>query len=271
MLTNSMSILSRGMMATIDANDNVAHNLANVNTSGYKKAHLIFKDIYDKTMVQAQNPLNVKDKTQREIGDISMGAKTQKIIYEFSQGTLQRTGRTLDVAIEGDGFFKLQEPDGKITYTRNGSFTIDNKNHLVTKDGAYVLDPLSKPVIVNVQDTELNHFSNIIIGEKGEIEIDTNSQRRVLQSIGIFDFSNKEDLKALGNSKFAPRNINLNPELRAEKYTIQQGAIEASNSNVVNEMVNMINVSRSYETMSKMMKQEGTLLTRAIELAKLKA
>lgn len=268
MLTNGMTVLSRGMMAAIDANDNVANNIANVNTSGYKKSHLIFKNVYDKTIMQTQNTRPTRSNTQEAIGEMSMGAKTQQIIYEFSQGTLQRTGRTLDVAIEGDGFFKVEDADGNHAYTRNGSFTIDNKNRLVTKDGDVVLDPLNKHIIINLQDVTRESIEKIIVGEKGEIEVDTNAQRIGMQSIGIFDFSNKEDLKSLGNAKFVPKNPDKNPELRAKKFTIQQGAIEASNSNIVNEMVNLINVSRSYESMSKLMKEESQLLDVAINLSR---
>ena len=90
----------------------------------------------------------------------------------------------------------------------------------------------------------------------------------MLQQIGVYDFQNKEDLRALGASRFVPKNIGVNPEIKAEKFTIQQGTIETSNSNIIREMVNMINVSRNYETLSKFVKNESDSLSKAINLAR---
>ena len=268
MLTNGMSITAKGMMATIDMNDNVANNLANVNTAGYRRSHLVFKDIYDSTV--AQNPSRFNGESNEPIGKISMGAQTEQIIYEFSQGTLARTGRSLDVAIEGDGFFKVRDMNGKISYTRNGDFCINNKKMLVTKDGEYVLDPLSKPIKIDLTDNQIKTMNDLVIGEKGEIEVITEDQQRTkLQSIGIFDFYDKENMRSLGNAKFEPKNPASNKELKAEKYSIQQGAIEQSNSNVINEMVNMIKVSRCYETLSKFMQRENELLNTTINLSRI--
>lgn len=270
MLTNGMAITAKGMMATLDMNDNVAHNLANVNTAGYRRANLLFKNVYN-ALVEPTSTTNLMENQSAPAGTISMGSETQKIVYEFSQGTLARTDRSLDVAIEGDGFFKVVNADGEISYTRNGEFCINNKRMLVTRDGEVVLDPLSKPIVINLTENQIKTMNDIVFGERGEIEVITDDQQRIrLQSLGIFDFSDKENMKYLGNAKFVPTNMDVNPELRAEKYTIQQGAIEQSNSNVINEMVNMINVSRSYETMSKFMKQENDLLSTAINLSRVK-
>ena len=267
MLTNGMSITAKGMMATIDMNDNVANNLANVNTAGYRRSHLLFKNIYDATVEQTPSAFNSGN--SQALGTISMGAQTEKIVYEFSQGTLARTGRSLDVAIEGDGFFKIRDMNGNISYTRNGDFCLNNKQMLVTKDGEYVLDPLNKPIKIDLADKKIKSMNDIIVGEKGEIEIITSDQQRTkLQSIGIFDFSDKENMRSLGNAKFQPKYPEANKELKAEKYSIQQGAIEQSNSNVITEMVNMINVSRCYETLSKFMQRENELLTTTINLGR---
>ena len=186
MLTNGMAITAKGMMASIDMNDNVAHNMANINTAGYRRSNVMFKNIYDATVEQTRT--SSQDSYSRPLGKISMGPETQKVIYEFSQGTLARTGRALDIAIEGDGFFKLRDKDGKISYTRSGDFCINNKNMLVTKDGENVLDPLSKPIKIDITENGVKTLNNIVIGERGEIELITDDQQRTrLQSIGIFD------------------------------------------------------------------------------------
>jgi len=269
MLTNGMAITAKGMMASIDMNDNIAHNMANVNTSGYRRSHVLFKNIYEATIEQTTT--SAQESTSRPLGKISMGPQTQKVIYEFSQGTLSRTGRSLDAAIEGDGFFKLRNSNGQISYTRDGEFCINNKHMLVTKDGEYVLDKLNKPIKIDLTSAKIRTMNDIIIGEDGTIEIESGDQQRLrLQTIGIFDFSDKENLRSLGNARYVPTNPQINKELRAEKFSVQQGAIEQSNASVINEMVSMINVSRCYETMSKFMKQEGDLLTTTINLSRMK-
>lgn len=268
MISKGMEIASKGMNALIDFNDTIANNIANVNTSGFKRAGLTFKNIYDSAVEKVNLTENPKYAEHKHLGYISMGSKVNTLTNEFSQGALNRTGNPLDIAIEGDGFFKTMSPDGKITYTRNGSFNINNKDMLVDEEGNYVLDVLNKPIKIDLKQGNLRTRGDIIVGEDGQIELNMDNTRLQLQKLAIVDFQNKEDLKSVGHSRYVPSYIGVNPELKSEKFTIQQGAIEASNSNIIREMVNMINVSRNYESLSKFMKTESDNLSRVINLAR---
>lgn len=267
MITRGMEIASQGMKALLDMNDSIANNLANVNTPGYKKTNLLFKNIYDSKIEQATNPSDTKNTEYRHIGNISMGAQTDRSVIAFTQGILDKTDAPLDVAIEGDGFFKVKDTNGNISYTRDGQFTINNKNLLVTLDGDEVLDNKGKNITIDLTQAKATQ-QEIVIKEDGGIVINNPKSPQALQTIGIFDFGDRSNMTSLGNSKFVPTNKDMNPELKSQKFSLQQGSRELSNSNVVNEMINTINVSRSYETLSKFVKSDSELLSKAIMLGR---
>lgn len=269
MLLRGLATASNGMKALIEQNDLTANNIANVNTVGFKKANLVFKNIYEATVMdktgQGQNL------ETRALGDLSVGSQVEKLTYDFSQGALSRTGSTFDLAIEGDGFFKLRSVDGDVSYTRNGSFTLNNESYLVTKDGEYVLDASNERVKIDTKETKMRSNNDIIIGDKGEIIINGGSTPVTLQTIGVFDFSNKEDMTCIGGSKFKPTDATTNRELKSEKFAVQQGALEMSNANVVTEMISTINTSRNYEALAKTVKDSGDSLSRGLQVGRVKA
>lgn len=265
MILRGLESAANGMQALINQNDSTANNVANVNTIGYKRQNLVFKDIYEANIVDS----NKKTEDIRDIGMLSVGSQVQKATYDFSQGVLSRTENTFDLAIEGDGFFKIQSNDGSTSYTRNGSLTMNNKGFLVTKDGDYVLDDKNKRIKIKTNDVVMRSINDIIINEDGQIELNNEQNPVIMQKIGIFDFQNKEDITYLGGAKFRPTDTNTNPELKAEKFTLQQGSIELSNANVVNEMIKTINTSRNYESLSKIVKTSGDTLEKAIQIGRL--
>lgn len=265
MILRGFDSATRGMQALIDQNDSTANNVANVNTVGYKKQALAFQNIYDASIVQKDKNAEV-----RTLGELSVGSQVQKMTYDFSQGVLDKTNNVFDIAIQGDGFFKIQSSDGGgFSYTRNGSFTLNNNGNLVTKDGDLVLDYKSKPIKIKTDDVVMHSLNDIIINQDGQITISNEQTQEVLQKIGVFDFSNKEDMICIGGSQFKPANINTNPELKAEKFSIEQGALELSNANVVNEMMRTISTSRNYESLSKLVKTNGDSLTQIMRIARL--
>jgi len=271
MITKGLDIAAKGMMALLDMNDNVANNLANVNTAGYKKANLTFKSVYDSAVYEKTPPnSDFKYGEENKVGTLGMGPKTDKMILDFSQGYMSQTGNPLDVAINGDGFFKVQSVDGSNTaYTRNGAFTINNQNMLVTKDGDYVLDTKNKPIKIDLKALRIDTNRDLIIDERGQIQTNKPDSQQMLQQIGVYDFRVKSDMRSIGDSKFLPQNPSENPEVKAEKFSLQQGSMEYSNANTVNEMINIINVSRNYETLAKFVKTDGDLLEKAINLGRL--
>lgn len=268
MLLKGLASATNGMQALIEKNDSVANNIANVNTAGYKKESIIFQNIYNANVMQKTGEGQNVEATS--IGELSIGSQAAKLTYDFSQGALQKTGSPLDVAIEGDGFFKIQSLDGDISYTRNGSFTINNTANLVTKDGEYVLDNEGKKIKIDTNGLKMHSTNDIVVKENGQITINHERNQISLQTIGIYDFQNKEDMQNVGASKFKPTDIKTNRELKAEKFVVQQGMLEMSNANVVNEMINTINTSRNYEALSKMTKATSDTLEKAIQVGRLR-
>ena len=252
MIVRGMESAANGMLALMDMHDNIANNLANVNTVGYKKGSLRFKDVME-SAVYSQKGSILRNDSSRYLGDLSVGSQSLEYIHDFSQGALDKTNNPYDVAIEGDGFFKIQDIDGKISYTRNGSFLVNDQQYLVTKQGEYVLDVNNRRIRMIPEDFDPELFRDrieTIIGESGNIEINSYNQKIPLQTIGVFDFSNKEDLFEIGDAKFIPMDPENNPELRSEKFTVQQGMLELSNSNVIKEMINTIAVTTNSDMLA---------------------
>ena len=267
MILRGFESASNGMLSLIDMNDNTANNLANVNTAGYKRSALTFKNVMNTSVYQENGEL-INGGT-RYLGDLSMGSETMRLTYDFTQGALQKTAVPYDLAIQGDGFFKLRDGSGNVSYTRNGSFCENSQGFLTTKDGESVLDNQNNPIRLFNDDTQGMKSKQLNISEEGNIEAFDGKTRVVLGSIAIKDFSNKEDLKLVGASKYAPTSTN-NREVTATKYTLQQGSLEMSNSNVIKEMLNTINTSRNYESLGKVITSNSELLDSAISVGRIK-
>lgn len=257
---------SNGMQSLIDKNDSTANNIANLNTIGFKRERLTFKNIYDSNIVQKANDGSGDVKN---IGALSVGSQVEKLTYDFTQGALSKTGNPFDMAIEGDGFFKVQSAKGDISYTRNGSLTMDSKSFLVNKDGDYILDDKGKKIQIQTQGLKLHSNNDILVGENGQISINNEKNPIMLQKIGVYDFANKEDMIAVGSSKYKPTDATTNREMKPKNFKIQQGSLELSNANIVNEMISTINTSRNYETLSQMIKTGGDTLSQALKVGRI--
>lgn len=273
MIVRGLESAAKGMLALMDMNDNIANNIANVNTIGFKSGALRFKDVLESAVYSQQGSI-LRNGTTRYLGDLSAGSQSLTLTHNFSQGALDKTGNKFDVAIEGDGFFKIQDMDGNVSYTRNGSFAVNSDDYLVTKQGEYVLDINNRKIRMIPEDLDpslIRDRMEIIIGEQGNIEMNSYTQKIPMQTIGIYDFSDKEDLFEIGDGRFIPRDIESNPELRAEKFSIQQGMLELSNSNVIREMINSINTSRNYESLTRVVSTNNDLLRTAVSVGRLRS
>lgn len=273
MLVRSFESAANGMLALMDMNDNTANNLANVNTVGYKKGSLRFKDVMQ-SAVYSQEGSILRNDSNRYLGNISCGSQSMQYTHDFSQGALTKTSNPYDVAIEGDGFFKIQDDNGNVSYTRNGSFVVDRGYWLKTKQGEYVLDINNRRIRMLPEDMEdetvFRDRKDIVIAENGNIEINSYNQKIPLQTIGVWDFSDKDDLFEVGDAKFIPRDTVNNLELRSEKFTVQQGMLELSNSNVIKEMINTINTTRNYESLTKLVSTNSDMLTTAVSVGRIR-
>jgi flagellar basal-body rod protein FlgG len=267
-ISRGIDIAAKGMMSLIDFQDSTANNIANVNTVGYKKEGLSFRNVYNAIVEEPIERNNPKNQDGRLVGEISMGSVTHKLVHEFTQGTLSRTDNPLDLGIEGDGMFKLRAADGTITYTRNGSFCINSAHFLTDMQGNQVLDDQNRPIRINISELNIKSERDLTINGDGTIVANRAENAQALQKIGIFDFANKDELMAVGTSMYIPKDVTTNPELRAQKFVVQQGTVELSNASVINEMINSIKISRNYETLSSFVKEKSNQLSRAISLGR---
>jgi len=223
-----------------------ANNLANVSTTGFKRDRMVFEDlIYQKVR---QSGANSSEETQLPSG-LYTGTGVRPVATQklHSQGNLVQTKNSYDMAIQGDGFFQVQHPDGSLVYTRDGEFTLDADGQMVTASG-YKLEP----AITVPQNTV-----NVTIGNDGVVTalVAGNSAPTQLGQISLARFVNPTGLEPAGDNLFRETAASGAPQVdvAGENGTgsLVQGSLESSNVNVVEELVNMIETQRAYEMNSK--------------------
>jgi flagellar basal-body rod protein FlgG len=225
--------------------DVIANNLANVNTSGFKKSNIQFQEMmYDTERAPGSN---TTDSSTAPSGmQVGYGSKPVATERNFTQGNLQQTGNTYDVAIQGQGFYKLTLPDGSNAYTRDGSFLVNADGQIVTSQGYLVtgagqIDPKA---------------TNVSIGSDGTISATVNGEAVKISPLTLSNFPNPEGLSSLGNNLYletAASGNAVDGQTPGQNGmgTLAQGYVETSNVQVVEEMVNMIQAQRAYEINSK--------------------
>ncbi|MCT4534720.1 flagellar basal-body rod protein FlgF [Halodesulfovibrio sp.] len=228
--------------------NNISNNLANINTTGYKRDQLAFKDTFvmfahDQIMEPVANV-----RSEKLFPDPKLMAKPRIALAQtdFTPGAVKVTGGPLDMAIHGEGFFKIQTPDGEYL-TRNGKFRQSADGTLVTDRGY--------PVMGDGGPVELPRNAHIVVGSKGEIYAN-NAQVAQLQ---VVTFDDMRGLEKHGQNMFRVREGADVAEQPAALATVQQGALESANVEVVSEMVNMIEAHRQFEAYTKIMKTSGEL------------
>lgn len=244
-----------GMRTQQDNMDVVAHNLANVNTYGGKKVRAEFHDLLYQTLrpAGAESGADSEFPTGLQIGLGDRLAATQRI---FTQGNLQSTEHPLDIAIEGDGFFRIDMPDGTTAYTRDGSFKRDSNNRLVTSDGYPLSDNITfddgvpNDAISISSDGRVSQIIDNVQQQVGQIQI-----ARFVNPAGLI--SRGHNLLYESDASGAPLEGNPGEEGRG---TLLQSVIEMSNVQVVDEMVNMIVAQRAYESNARVVTTSDSML-----------
>ncbi len=232
-----------GMQAQQLNLDTIANNLANVNTTGFKRNRVDFQDL----LYQTLRPAGI------QVGHGTRPVATQKI---WSQGNFQQTENPLDLVIEGDGFFQVTRPDGTIAYTRAGAFKRDSQGQIVNSDG-YVL----QPALTIPEGT-----TSISIGSDGTVSVITAGQStpQQLGQIELARFMNPAGLNAIGKNLFLPTAASGQATTGTPGLdgfgTINQGFLEMSNVSVVEEMVQMIAAQRAFEVNSKAIRSADEML-----------
>ncbi len=243
-----------GMNAQQANIDNVAHNLANVNTAGYKKSHVEFEDLfYQHTRV----PGSATGTGEAPVGlEVGLGTRAVATSRDFTSGSFRSTGSSLDLAIEGDGFFQINLPDGSTAFTRAGSFHKDAQGLVVTAEG-YALDP---------QITIPENATSVTVSKDGVVSatIPGQSAAQQIGTIELATFQNAAGLTPMGGNLFQVTSASGEPQTgpagTEQRGRLVQGFLEDSNVSVVEEMVNMILGQRAYEASSKVLKTADEML-----------
>jgi flagellar basal-body rod protein FlgG len=242
---NSLYIAATGMKNQQLNVDMISNNLANINTTGFKKSDINFKDLAYKDIIVAKERYSA----------IGLGSGVDGVRKIFTQGNIKETGNPLDLAIEGEGYFTVRLADGTLAYTRDGSFRIDSDGRFVNSAGNILVPPI----------TLAGFYHEMIISEKGVIsvlEADSEEMREV-GKITLVRFKNPGGLEAISGNLFKETIASgppVNDNGDGSFGNIRQGYLEMSNINVIEEMVNLISAQRAYEINSKAIKSSDEMM-----------
>lgn len=250
-----------GMNAQETNIDVISNNLANVNTVGFKKGRADFQDLMYQYAVEPGAPTSQTTTNPSGI-QVGLGVKTASVQKVFTQGDLTSTGNRLDVAIEGDGFFQIQRPDGTLAYTRSGAFQLDQNGQIVTSDGYIVA-----PAITIPQDA-----LGITIAQDGTVSVKqpNNANPTQVGQLTAVRFPNNGGLRAMGQNLYEETQASGTPVNGIFSQNgfgrLNQGFLESSNVSVVEQVVNMITAQRAYEASSKGITTADEMLNQVINL-----
>lgn len=232
------------MMATRRNLDLISNNLANANTTGYKKEAGI-KESFPEVLINRMERGN----KNKSLGSLGTGVKLKKSYTNFNEGSLKSTGNQLDLAIKGNGFFTVRTPEGN-RYTRNGNFSLNSEGQLVTQAGYQVLGE-------NSDSLQVDQGTKVYVNRNGKLMINGFNQG----TLQIVDFNNKSLLQKQGENLYKKGDAR---EISINNYQIVQGYLEQSNVKVVEEMAKMIETNRLYEANQKVIQTLDNTLGKAV-------
>ena len=254
-MLKSLNTAATGMAAQQTNMDVIANNIANVSTNGFKKSRAEFEDLMYQTQKEPGAATGMNSYSPNGV-QTGLGVRTAAIQKDFTGGAAQITKNPLDIEVEGAGFFRVMTPDGDVAYTRDGSFKKDPTGKIVDKNGNALQPEITIPP----------NISGIEISPSGEVRSVANvgDAPQTLGQIDLTMFVNPAGLKAMGKNLFSQtpasgQAVQSRPGLNGTGY-LAQGQLEASNVNIVDEMVNMITAQRAYETNSKVIQASDQML-----------
>ncbi|MEW5899224.1 MAG: flagellar hook-basal body complex protein [Bacillota bacterium] len=260
-----------GMLNHRTRMDVLSNNIANINTTGFKAAQANFQDSLYRTMRAGTARTNP--------AQLGLGVILAGVITNFAQGPMQSTGRQLDLAISGNGFFGVKRDGGnakeELFFTREGSFSVDKEGYLINADGLKLVNDSEQPIHLNVSASKL--IDAISIASNGKVNV-TYSDGSTDESniIGLFNFTNPNGLLKVGGNLFAyNKDVKPNPagEMQSEKKpgqnglgVILSGCLEMANVDLANELGNLIVTQRGYEANAKVFTTSDEVLRETIDL-----
>lgn len=260
-MIRSLWISKTGMEGQQTKLDAIAHNLANVGTNGFKRSGVVFEDLMYQNL--RQTGAATSEQSQLPTGlQIGMGVRAAATTRNYSQGAMTQTGGQFDVAIEGQGFFQVQLPDGTAGYTRDGGFQLDANGQLVTSAGYAVQPGITIPA----------NARSVTIAKDGTVSITLQGQTapQPVGQLQLATFVNPGGLDPLGGNLFAETASSGTPNAGAPGAngvgSLRQGFVEGSNVNVVEELVSMIATQRAYEMNSKSIQASDQMLQRLSQI-----
>ncbi|RCL03175.1 MAG: flagellar basal-body rod protein FlgG [Candidatus Tokpelaia sp. JSC189] len=259
MVMRSLSIAATGMNAQQTNLDVIANNIANINTTAYKRARAEFSDLMYTAdrMVGVSNMMN--QATVPEGAMIGLGVRTAAVRNLHMQGSFIQTGNTFDLAISGRGWFEIQDPNGSTFYTRAGAFNLNENGQIVTLDGNLVQPVITLPA-------ELGKNGIITISPDGIVyyKIDADAQPAEAGRLNLINFTNEAGLEPVGENLFRETQASGAPIVGnpgEENYgSLMQGYLEASNVDPVKEITELISAQRAYEMNSKVIQAADEML-----------
>ena len=260
-MIKSLWTAKTGLEAQQTKLDVISNNLANVNTNGFKQSRAVFEDLLYQNLRQPGAQTNAQDRlpSGMQVGTGVRPVATERL---HTQGGLEQTGNSRDLAIEGRGFFQVMMPDGTTAYTRDGSFQLDQNGQMVTANGY----PLEPGIVIPPNALSVN------IGEDGivSVKVPGDSELQEVGQVTLSTFVNPTGLESLGGNLYAettasgPRTEDI-PGMNGTG-SIMQNYVETSNVSVVKEMVSMIQPQRAYEINSKAVQTSDEMLSRLAQL-----
>lgn len=250
-----------GMVNEMKRLDILANNLANADTTAYKKEGTTSRTFADEMSLRIKDSSNMG--IPKKLGDITYGVHLGQVYTDYSTGNFKVTDNTTDFAIDGNGFFAVAFTDKQgntsVKYTRDGAFTVNKEGYLVTKDGDYVLNATGA---MNGDPGQNNYIrldpnAAITVNKLGYVM----QNNQIVGTIGMVDVDNYDYLEKYGENLY---NLLPGGNQIATDANIEQGTLETSNVNVVNEMVNMITIQRAYEAGQKVITSIDGTLDRAV-------
>ena len=252
-MNSALWVSKTGLGAQDTALRAISNNLANVGTVGFKRDRAVFEDLVYQ-INQQPGAQSTQDSTLPSGIQLGTGVRVASTQKQFSMGALQNTERSLDMAIQGRGFFQITMPDGSVGYTRTGSFSVDQNGQIVTAQG-YTLQPA---ITVPQGSTSLT------IGTDGTVSAMTAGTETQIGNIQLSDFINPTGLEAVGGNLYKATIASGTAQQAAPGQNgigeVLQGALEASNVSVVEEMVNMVATQRAYEMNARVVSTADQML-----------